>query len=34
VQTSAAGAGKFIYGGGLIGIVSGSGASFELGVRN
>ena len=34
VQTTAAGAGNFIYGGGLIGIVSGSGASFELGVRN
>jgi len=34
VQTSAAGAGNFIYGGGLIGIVSSSGAPFELGVRN
>ena len=34
VQTSAAGAGNFIYGGGLIGIVSGSGAAFELGVKN
>jgi len=34
VQTSAAGAGNFIYSGGLIGIVSGSGAAFELGVKN
>ena len=34
VQMSAAGAGNFVYGGGLIGIVSGSGASFELGVKN
>jgi feruloyl esterase len=34
VQTTASGANNFIYNGGLIGIVSGSGASFELGVKN